>query len=93
MGAVSAFTTGNYHGKPLMTDVIVIHKNKNKLKTKDGTSAKVYDPTRFTQFRGHPLSTSKKGHLILTNIHSNHKKKKGKANGRCESFYYRELPL
>ena len=24
MGAVSAFTTGNYHCKPLMTDVIVI---------------------------------------------------------------------
>ena len=32
MGAVSAFTTGNYHCKPLMTDVIVIHKNKNKVK-------------------------------------------------------------
>ena len=26
MGAVSAFTTGNYHCKPLMTDVIVIHQ-------------------------------------------------------------------
>ena len=25
MGAVTAFTTGNYHFKPLMTDVIVIH--------------------------------------------------------------------
>ena len=25
MGAVSAFTAGNYHFKPLMTDVIVIH--------------------------------------------------------------------
>ena len=25
MGAVSAFTTGNYHCKPQMTDVIVIH--------------------------------------------------------------------
>ena len=25
MGAVSAFTTENYHCKPLMTDVIVIH--------------------------------------------------------------------
>ena len=25
MGAVSAFTTGNFHCKPLMTDVIVIH--------------------------------------------------------------------
>ena len=25
MGAVSAFTKGNYHCKPLMTDVIVIH--------------------------------------------------------------------
>ena len=32
MGAVSAFTTGNYHCKPLMTDVIVIHKNQNKVK-------------------------------------------------------------
>ena len=25
MGAVSAFTTGNYHCNPLMADVIVIH--------------------------------------------------------------------
>ena len=25
MGAVSAFTTENYHCKPLMTDVILIH--------------------------------------------------------------------
>ena len=25
MGAVSAFTIGNYHCKPLMTDVIVIY--------------------------------------------------------------------
>ena len=25
MGVVSAFTTGKYHCKPLMTDVIVIH--------------------------------------------------------------------
>ena len=25
MGAVSAFTTGNYHSKSLMTDVIIIH--------------------------------------------------------------------
>ena len=25
MGAVSVFTAGNYHFKPLMTDVIVIH--------------------------------------------------------------------
>ena len=25
MGAVTAFTTGNYHCKPLMTDVTVIH--------------------------------------------------------------------
>ena len=32
MGTVSAFTTWNYHYKPLMTDVIVIHKNKNKEK-------------------------------------------------------------
>ena len=27
MAAVSAFTTGNYHCKPLMTDVIVFHMN------------------------------------------------------------------
>ena len=26
MGAVSVFTTGNYHCKPLMTDVTVIHR-------------------------------------------------------------------
>ena len=25
MGTVSTFTIGNYHRKPLMTDVIVIH--------------------------------------------------------------------
>ena len=25
MGAVSAFTTGNYHCEPVMTDVIVFH--------------------------------------------------------------------
>ena len=25
MSAVSAFTTGNYHCKPLMTDVVVVH--------------------------------------------------------------------
>ena len=25
LGAVNSFTTGNYHCKPLMTDVIVIH--------------------------------------------------------------------
>ena len=25
MGVVSTFTTGNYHCKPLMTDVIVIY--------------------------------------------------------------------
>ena len=25
IGAVSAFTAGNYHSKPLMTDVTVIH--------------------------------------------------------------------
>ena len=30
MGAVSAFTTGNNHCKPLMTDVVLIHKNKVK---------------------------------------------------------------
>ena len=58
-----------------MTDVIANHKIKNKLK-KYATLAKVYDRTRFTQFRGHPVSTSKKDHLILTNIHSNHKKKR-----------------
>ena len=37
MGAVSVFTTENYHCKPLMTYVIVIHKNKNKVKKKDDT--------------------------------------------------------
>ena len=31
MGAKSAFTTGNYHCKPLMTDVIVIHRVKKKM--------------------------------------------------------------
>ena len=48
MGAVSAFTTGNYHCKPLMTDDIVIHKNKNKVKKKDGTSANRFPLTADT---------------------------------------------
>ena len=29
MDAVSTFTSTNYHCKPLVTDVIVIHNNKN----------------------------------------------------------------
>ena len=28
----------------------------------------------YAQIRGHPVSSSKKGHLVLSNIHSNHKK-------------------
>ena len=61
MGAVSTFTTGNYHCKPLITDVIVLHKNKNKVKGKDSTSAKVCDPpSLYAQFWGHHVSTSKK---------------------------------
>ena len=28
----------------------------------------------YAQIRGHPLSTSKEGHLVLSNIHSNYKK-------------------
>ena len=31
MGVMSAFITLNYRCKPLMTDVTVIHKNKNKV--------------------------------------------------------------
>ena len=34
------------------------------------------------------MSISKEGHLIFTNIDSNYKKR-GKANGHCEHFYYR----
>ena len=37
MGPVSPFTTVNYHCKPLMTDVIFIQKNQNKVKKKDDT--------------------------------------------------------
>ena len=29
----------------------------------------------YAQFRGHPVSTTKEGNLILTNIHANHKNK------------------
>ena len=28
----------------------------------------------YAQFWGHPVSSSKEGHLILTNIYANHKK-------------------
>ena len=31
VGAKSAFIMGNYHSKPLMTDVIVIHKVKKNM--------------------------------------------------------------
>ena len=33
MGAVGAFTTGSYHCKPQMADVIVIQKNELRDKT------------------------------------------------------------
>ena len=77
MGAVSAFTTGNYHCKPLMTDVIVIRKNKNKVK-KDDTSAKVYDPPSLCPISGTSFVHQQKGPLDTSNIHSNHKEKKHK---------------
>ena len=48
MGAKSAFPAENYHCKPLMTDVIVIHR----VKKKPGTSAKVYDPPSLCPILG-----------------------------------------
>ena len=30
MGAMSVFTTGNHHCKPLMTEVIAVHNLANK---------------------------------------------------------------
>ena len=59
MGAVSAFTTGNYHCKPLMTDVIVIHRNK--VEEKDGTSAKVYDSPSLCPISGTTCAHELKG--------------------------------
>ena len=52
-------------------------KNENKVKKKkDGMSAKFQVPPSFCLNLGHPVSTSKEGHLILTNVHSNYWKKK-----------------
>ena len=62
MGAVSAFNTGNNHCKPLMTDVIVVHKNKNKVK-KNGTSAKVYDSPSLCPISGTSCVHQQKGSL------------------------------
>ena len=49
----------------------------------------------YAQIRRHPVSIRKEGHLILSNIHWNNKKVhiRGKANGRFERFYCRELLL
>ena len=71
VGAKSAFIMGNYHCKPLMTDVTVIHK----VKKKHGISAKVYGLPSSSQFWGHPVSISKEVHLLFTNIHANLKQK------------------
>ena len=64
MGAVSAFTAGSYHCKPLMNHVIVIQKIKNKVKKRvalqpRSVTHQAYSPS---------VSTSKKGHLIQTFI-------------------------
>ena len=49
----------------------------------------------YAQIRRYPVSMRKEGHLILSNIHSNNKKVyiRGKASGRFEHFYHRELLL
>ena len=61
MGAVSAFSTGNCHCKPLMTDVIIIHKNK--VKEKDGTSDKVCYPQNLCPVLGTSCLHQRKGPL------------------------------
>ena len=52
MGAVSTFTTGNYHCKPLMTDVIVIHKNKNKVTIWKALQPRSMTHQAYAQYRG-----------------------------------------
>ena len=70
MGAKSAFTTGNHHCKPRMIDVIVIHSVKKKM----ALQPRSMTHQAYAQFLGHPVSTSKEIHLMLINIHANHKK-------------------
>ena len=70
VGVNSAFTVGNYHCKPLMTDVIVIHRVKKNM----ALQPKSMTLQAYAQFWGHPVSRSKEVHLMLTNIHTNHKK-------------------
>ena len=71
MGAVSAFHTGNYHCKPLMTDVIVIPKQMEKKESKKVALLPLSRTHQAcAQIWGHPFSTSKGSHLILTAVHS-----------------------
>ena len=67
MGAVSAFTARNYPCTPLMTNDTVtrIKRIKVALKPRPRTHK------AYAQIWGHLVSTSKEGHLILTNIYSN----------------------
>ena len=92
MGAVSAFITGNYLCQPLMTDVIVI-----QIRTKIKKNMELQPMSRthqaFAQVRGYPLSTSKKGLMILTNIHSNYKKEEKPMGAVSALTTCRELPL
>ena len=70
MSAKSAFTTGKYLSKQLMTDAIVIHKVKKNM----AFQLRSMTHQSCAQFQGHPVSTSKDIHLILTNIHANNQK-------------------
>ena len=40
----------------------------------------------YAQIRGHPVSTSKEGHLVLSNIYSNYKKYEEKPMGAVSAF-------
>ena len=77
MGAKNPFTMGNYHCKPLMTHVILIYKVKKNM----ALHPNYMTHQSYAKFLGHLVSTSKEGHLILTNIHANHKKEKNPMGG------------
>ena len=82
MGAVSAFTAGNYHCKPLMTDVVVIHKSK--VKKEDGISAKVYDPANLCPISGTSCVHQQKGPLDTYKYSFNSQEKVEKPMGAVD---------
>ena len=57
MGAVTAFITENYHCKPMMTDVIVIHNLAN------GKQSKIKKRWHFSQGLGSTKLMHKVGNI------------------------------